>query len=91
MATLVPSGFANEYIVLKNGPGYDGGGFALLTRSKRLGIYTTHLMPGTTNDIIITSLSGTFNTNKFTGKISGFDETNFLSLTIGSSTAPVGP
>jgi hypothetical protein len=70
--TLAPSGYQNIYDVQEAGPGYIGGGFAILTRNNRLGIYTEHFEPGTTNLQIIV-VSGTFNTNKLTGTLSGYD------------------
>ena len=81
--TLTPGGSPNVYDVVEHGPGYDGGGFAILTSNKRLGIYSEHYTPGTTN-LDIVAKSGTFNTNKLSGNLGGYDGTNFLSLKIGS-------
>jgi hypothetical protein len=86
---LAAGGPVNQYDVMRHGPGYDSTGlnFAILTSNKRLGIYGEHFVPGTSN-LIVTALSGSFNTNKLGGKLSGFDGTNFLSLKIGASMAP---
>ena len=81
--TLTPMGPVNAYDVVEHGPGYDGGGFAILTANKHLGIYTEHFTPGTTN-LDIMAMSGTFNTTKLSGKMGGYDGTNYLSLTIGN-------
>jgi hypothetical protein len=89
MVNLMPGGPVNQYDVIRHGPGYDSTGlnFAILTANKRLGIYGEHFVPGTSN-VIITALSGSFNTNKLGGKLSGFDGTNFMALKIGQSVAP---
>jgi len=79
---LTPSGFPNMYDLTKQGPGYSGDGFAILTGNKRLGIYTEHFKPGTTN-VVITAHSGKFNTNKLSGALIGFDGDNRYSLKIG--------
>jgi hypothetical protein len=80
---LTPSGFPNMYDLTKTGPGYTGDGFAILTGNKRLGVYTEHFKPGTTN-VVITAHSGKFNTNKLSGKLIGFDGDSRYSLNIGS-------
>jgi hypothetical protein len=38
--------------------------------------------------VIITALSGSFKTNKLSGKLGGFDGTSFISVKIGKSMAP---
>lgn len=70
--TMAPSGAQNIYNVLEAGPGYDGSGIAIVTGNKRIGIYTEHYKPGTTN-LQIVVVSGTFNTNKLTGSLKGYD------------------
>lgn len=86
--TSYPSGTPNYYDVVKFGPGYVSDfGFAILTANKRLGIYSEHQYPGSFTNregLVITSLSGEFKTNKLSGKVSGFDGTNFISVKIGS-------
>jgi hypothetical protein len=84
---LMSGGPVNQYDVVKHGPGYDGDGFAILTSNKRIGIYTEHLTPGTSN-VVVTAWSGQFNTNKLSGKVGGFDGTSFFSLKMHLSTAP---
>lgn len=66
----------NMYNVFEAGPGYEGGGFAILTRNKYLGIYTEHVNPanGATNIIV---LSGKFNTNTLRGNLTGYDADKF--------------
>lgn len=89
LLTLAAGGSVNQYDVVRHGPGYDSSGlnFAILTTNRRLGIYGEHFTPGTSN-AVITSLSGSFNTNKLSGKLGGFDGTSFISVTIGKSMAP---
>jgi hypothetical protein len=84
LLTLTPSGFPNIYEVEEHGAGYEGSGFAIVTKNNYLGMYTEHYTPGTTNTEII-ALSGKFNPATLTGKISGYDGTNFLSLQIGGT------
>ena len=83
-----PSGTPNYYDVVKFGPGYTTiAGFAILTANKQLGIFSAHQSPGSFTNLdglILTSLSGEFKTNKLSGKVGGYDGTNFLSLKIGS-------
>jgi hypothetical protein len=69
-----PSG--NIYDVSEIGPGYQGSGFAILTRNQRIGIYTEHVNPadGATNIVV---LSGTFSTNKLRGSLTGYDGDKF--------------
>lgn len=69
---LSPGGSQNVYAVEEAGPGYDGNGFAILTRNNHIGIYTEHFEPGTTNLQVIV-VSGPFNTNKLTGRLKGYD------------------
>ena len=83
IVTLSPGGSPNVYNVVEHGPGWDGGGFAILTSNKRLGFYTEHFTPGTTN-LDIVAMSGKFNTNRLSGSFGGYNGTNFLSLKIGS-------
>lgn len=84
---LTAGGPVNNYDVVKHGPGYDGDGFAILTSNKRIGIYSEHLTPGVSN-LVVTALSGQFNTNKLGGSVSGFDGTSFFSLKMNISIAP---
>ena len=76
--TLSPSGNPNVYDVEAHGPGYDGVGFALLTSNNKLGIYYEI---GETNPAIV-SLTGSFNTTKLKGNISGTDGTNNFSVKV---------
>jgi len=82
-----PSGTPNYYDVVKFGPGYISfDGFAILTANKQLGIFSAHQSPGSFTNldgVILTSLSGEFKTNKLSGKVGGYDGTNFLSLKVG--------
>ena len=80
-------GSPNLYHLTKAGPGYRGDGFAILTANKRLGIYTEHFEPGTTN-VVITSLSGRFNANKLSGKLVGYGGDKVFSLKIGKFPNP---
>jgi hypothetical protein len=66
----------NIYDVFEAGPGYEGDGFAILTRNKYLGIYTQHVNPltGATNILV---LSGKFNTNTLRGTLTGYDADKF--------------
>lgn len=82
MLDLTPTAFPNYYSVVQYGPGYVGGGFAILSSNNRLGIYTEHYTPGTTN-LDIVSISGTFNSANLRGNLSGYDGTNWLTLKIG--------
>jgi len=77
----------NLYYLTKTGPGYMGDGFVMLTANKRMGIYTEHFAPGTTNTVI-TALSGTFNTTKLSGKLAGYSDNNVFSLKIGKFPNP---
>lgn len=76
--TLSPSGSPNVYDVEAHGPGYDGTGFALLTSNNKIGIYYEI---GETNPAIV-SMTGSFNSTKLKGNISGTDGTNNFSLKI---------
>lgn len=80
MFTLAPSGPQNRYDLVTRGPDYLGLGYALLTSNKRLGIYYE---VGSTNPAV-SALTGTFNTNKLTGKVAGVDGTNNISVRVGS-------
>lgn len=68
-----PGGGQNIYDVSEAGPGYDGSGFAIVTRNNYIGIYTDHFAPGTTNTVIVTA-SGPFNPNKKTARLKGFTD-----------------
>lgn len=76
--SLAPSGNPNIYDVVIHGPGYDGTGVGLLTSNNRLGIYYEI---GTTNPSIV-ALSGTFNTSRLKGTVTGTDGTNNISLKV---------
>ncbi len=83
LTSLTPGNF--YYAVDEQGPGYQGAGRAILTRNKYIGIYSEHYTPGSTNTEVIV-VSGKFNTNNLTGKVTGFDGTNFLKLQLGNAT-----
>jgi hypothetical protein len=70
---MSPGGAQNIYAVSEAGPGYDGSGFAIITRNNYIGIYTDHFAPGTTNTVIVTA-SGPFNPNKMTARLKGFTD-----------------
>ena len=76
--SLAPSSSPNIYDVVIHGPGYDGTGIGLLTSNNKLGIYYEI---GTTNASIV-ALSGSFNTSRLKGSVTGTDGTNNLSLKI---------
>ena len=76
--SLAPSENPNIYDVVIHGPGYDGTGIGLLTSNNRLGIYYEI---GTTNPSIV-ALSGSFNTTRLKGTVTGTDGTNNLSLKV---------
>ncbi len=75
--TLTPGAGQNIYSVEETGPGYLGGGFAILTRNNYLGIYTTHYAPGTTN-IELNVVSGRFNTNTLKASLTGYGADKYI-------------
>lgn len=76
--SLTASSSPNIYDVVTHGPGYDGTGIALLTSNSKLGIYYEI---GNTNPAIV-ALSGSFNSSRLKGSVTGTDGTNNLSLKV---------